>query len=202
MEMKNLSIVVVFLCLATLGFAQTTGPSGGTIPLPTIPQTSIDKSVVTPSPEALIYDGSVEAAEYRLGPGDVLQLRSWASNEASTVMISADNTLVIPRIGDFNIKGKTLAQVRELINAQTSRLFRKAGRDTAEHVFSLTLAQPRRIAVSVLGEVVTPGIYAFTGATRADIAVKVAIRQIRGRRSLPMRHAKKSWKRKSASRTA
>lgn len=174
MEMKNLSIVVL-LCIATLGVAQVTGPSGGSIQLPTIPQASLDKTVVTPSPEALIYDASVEATEYKLGPGDILQFRSWTSNDAISILISADNTLVVPRVGEFNIKGKTLAQAREIVHAQTARLFKKiTGRDSAQNIFSLTLAQPRRIAVSVLGEVVTPGIYAFTGATRADIAVKVA----------------------------
>jgi protein involved in polysaccharide export with SLBB domain len=173
--MRILSLLVV-LSFTTVAFGQATQPSPSSLPMPTIPQTSLDRTIVTPSPDAMIYDGSVEATEYRLGPGDVLQFRSWTSNDAMSVLISADNTLVIPRVGEFNIKGKTLAQAREEIHVQTGRLFRKAtGKvDSAQNVFSLTLAQPRRIAVSVLGEVETPGIYTFTGATRADIAVKIA----------------------------
>lgn len=173
--MKRLSIIVLLL-FSALAHAQVTQPSSSTIPAPIIPQTSLTMNAITPSPDALIYDGSVEAAEYHLGPGDVLQFRSWTSNDASTVLISADNTLVLPRIGEFNIKGKTLAQARDEIRGETAKLFRRAtGKaDSAPNIFSLTLAQPRRIAISVLGEVQTPGVYTFTGATRADIAVKIA----------------------------
>jgi protein involved in polysaccharide export with SLBB domain len=174
--MRILSLIVLF-CVASLAFGQSTQPSSSTsIPMPSILQSSMDRNVITPSPEAMVYDGAVNAEEYRLGPGDILQFRSWTSNDATLVLISADNTLVIPRVGEFNIKGKTLAEAREEIHSQTSRLFRKVtGKvDSAQNVFSLTLTQPRRIAVSVLGEVVAPGIYAFTGATRADIAVKIA----------------------------
>src|SRR5690242_3687711 len=173
--MRILSFIVL-LSFTTVAFGQATQPSSSSMPMPTIAPTSLDRTIVTPSSDAMVYDGSVEAAEYRLGPGDILQFRSWTSNDAMTLLISADNTLVVPRVGEFNIKGKTLAQAREEIHAQTGRLFRKASGkiDSAQNVFSLTLAQPRRIAVSVLGEVETPGIYTFTGATRADIAVKIA----------------------------
>jgi protein involved in polysaccharide export with SLBB domain len=176
MEMRILTLVVL-LGGWSIAVGQVTQPGGtSSIPMPTIPQTSLDRTTITPSPEAMIYDGSVDAKEYHLGPGDVLQFRSWTSNDATMVLVSADNTLVIPRVGEFNIKGKTLAEAREEVHAQTSRLFRRlTGKvDSAQNIFSLTLAQPRRIAVSVLGEVVTPGIYTFTGATRADIAVKIA----------------------------
>lgn len=173
--MKTLSLIVL-LCISSVAFGQFTQPGTTSIPLPTLGQPSLDRTVVTPSPDAMIFDGAVEASEYRLGPGDVLQFRSWTSNDAMTVMVSADNTLVIPRVGEFNVKGKTLEKAREDIYVQTARLFRKstAKVDSMQNVFSLTLAQPRRIAVSVLGEVETPGIYTFTGATRADIAVKIA----------------------------
>jgi len=30
------------------------------MPLPTISQTSLDRTIVTPSPDAMVYDGSVE----------------------------------------------------------------------------------------------------------------------------------------------
>lgn len=173
--MKRLSVFILLIG-ATLGRAQFTQPGSTSLGVPSFPQTSLDRNVITPSPDAMIYDGSVDPAEYRLGPGDVLQFRSWTSNDATTVLVSVDNTLVLPRIGEFNIKGKTLAQACDEIRSYTGRLFRKStGKsDSAQNVFSLTIAQPRRIAVSVLGEVETPGVYTFTGATRADIAVKIA----------------------------
>lgn len=156
--------------------AQLTSPGSGTssMPVPMLTQPSLDKSVVTPSPDALIFDGYVDPAEYRLGPGDILSYRSWNSNETASLMVSVDMFLVIPRIGEFFVKGKTFDEVKKEIHEHYAKQFRNSVSDPKRSGFSLTLTQPRRIAVTVLGEVTTPGVYTFTSATRADIAVKIA----------------------------
>ena len=80
--------------------------------VPTLSGSVPDKASAQISPEAMIFDGAVDPHEYRMGPGDVLQYRSWTSNDAQQLMVSADQLLVIPRIGEFSVKGKTLEQIK------------------------------------------------------------------------------------------
>jgi protein involved in polysaccharide export with SLBB domain len=156
--------------------AQLTQPtSNSSFPAPILGQPSLDKNIITPSPDALIFDGAIDPKEYHLGPGDILQYRSFYNNDSYSIMVSADQMVVIPRIGEFSVKNKSFADVKEEIKSYSAKQFKKAhSGDSVRGDFSLTLSQPRRIVVSVLGEVETPGVYTLTGGTRADLAVKIA----------------------------
>ncbi len=174
--MKQLSLICcIFFLTATAAFAQLTSPGGSatTQPVPSITGSLPDRSAPTLSQDAMIFDGAVDPNEYRLGPGDILQYRSWTNNDAQLLMVSADVMLMVPRIGPFSAKGKTLAQIQQEVGEAVEKGFqRKAGSD--KPFFSLTLTQPRRIMVNILGQVELPGAYAFTGGTRAAFAVAVA----------------------------
>jgi protein involved in polysaccharide export with SLBB domain len=174
--MKN--VVIVFIVALVLlarsnASAQLTQPSGGTtsLPTPVLQQSGFERNLITPSPDAMIFDGVIDPAEYMLGPGDILQYRSWTNNEGLYLLVSADRQLVIPRIGEFSVVGKTFDQVKQEVFAAARKSFRSSG---SASEFSLTLAQPRRIAITVLGEVEQPGVYTFTSGTRADVAVQIA----------------------------
>ncbi len=167
-------LAVVALLIAIPAMAQLTGgPVTATQPIaPTINASLPDKTTPTLSPDALIFDGAINPAEYRLGPGDVLQYRSWTSNDAQQLMVSADEVLGIPRVGPFSTKGKTLQQVQQEITAKIQGNFKQSSSDRA--LFSLTVMQPRRIMVNILGQVETPGVYTLTGGTRTALAVSIA----------------------------
>ena len=174
-------IVSVLLCIYSAANAQLTAPaptSSSTMSVPTLTGSAPDRTSAPISPEAMIFDGAVDPHEYRMGPGDVLQYRSWTSNDAQQLMVSADELLVIPRIGEFNVKGKTLEQIKDEVRAHVITLFKKTKGvvDSSQNLFTLSLTQPRRIFVSVLGEVTTPGVYTYTGGTRAFVAINVADR--------------------------
>ena len=178
---KYLFSALVIVCLFTKVHAQLTAPSSSaTMTVPTLSGSVPDKASAQISPEAMIFDGAVNPHEYRMGPGDVLQYRSWTSNDAQQLMISADQLLVIPRIGEFTVKGKTLEQVKDEVRTHVITLFKKskAAVDSSQNLFTLSLTQPRRIFVSVLGEVTKPGMYTYTGGTRAVVAINVADRPI------------------------
>jgi protein involved in polysaccharide export with SLBB domain len=172
--MKRVFIILLLLCAASASWAQLTSPGGGTSSAqpPAIMPSLSEKAAPSISPDALIFDGAVNATEYRLGPGDILQYRSWTSNDVQQLMISTDEVLTIPRIGAFMTKGKTLAQLRVEVEQVVDKNFSQKAAEKG--LFALTLTQPRRIMVTVLGEVETPGVYACTGATRAAIAVAIA----------------------------
>lgn len=173
--------VAAVTCFFTNAKAQLTAPaSSGSMTVPNLSASVPDKASAQISSEAMIFDGAVNPHEYRMGPGDILQYRSWTSNDGQQLMVSTDELLIIPRIGEFSVKGKTLEQVKEEIREHVVTLFKrtKGVSDSSQNLFSLALTQPRRIFVSVLGEVTKPGVYTYTGGTRAVVAISVADRPL------------------------
>lgn len=176
-----LLLILTAICLSSNANAQLTAPSGSSsMGVPSTITNVPDKASAQLSPDAMIFDGAVDPHEYRLGPGDVLQYRSWTSNDVQQLMVSADQLLIIPRIGEFSIKGKTLEQLKSEVGNHVVTLFKrsKGVSDSAHNLFSLSLTQPRRIFVSVLGEVTKPGVYTYTGGTRAAVAINIADRPL------------------------
>jgi len=173
-----LLVVFSFFCASAKAQITAPTPSSTTLAVPTLSSSVPDKASAQISPEAMIFDGAINPHEYRMGPGDILQYRSWTSNDASQLMVSADQLLVIPRIGAFSVKGKTLEQVNDEVRAHVVTLFKKSKTpvDSIQNLFVLSLTQPRRIFVTVSGEVTTPGVYTYTGGTRATVAINVANR--------------------------
>jgi protein involved in polysaccharide export with SLBB domain len=91
-------------------------------------------------------------------------------------MVSPEQIVLIPRIGEFSTKGKTLEELKAEVKNKATQVF-KSSRDLAsvsDNPVSLTLMQPRKILVKVRGEVTTPSVYSLTAATRADVAVDLA----------------------------
>ncbi len=156
--------------------AQLTAPTtGGAMSTPSLSSSSVvEKASTQISPEAMIFDGPIDPKEYRLGPGDILQFSSWTNNETRLLMVSSDELLVVPRVGEFSVKGKTLQQIKDEVRQHASTFFKKSKGDSLQNLFSLSLTQPKRIYVSVSGEVANPGVYIQTGGTRAIVAIDVA----------------------------
>jgi protein involved in polysaccharide export with SLBB domain len=175
-------LIFSFLLAAGTVVAQVTAPQSGSTPMsvPSMTTSVPDKASAQISPDAMIFDGAINPHEYHMGPGDILQYRSWTSNDVQQLMVSTDELLVIPRIGEFSTKGKTFEQVKDEVRAHVSMLFKrsKTVTDSSQNLFSMSLTQPRRIFVTVSGEVTTPGVYVYTGGTRAVVAVNVANRPV------------------------
>jgi protein involved in polysaccharide export with SLBB domain len=172
---RSFLLLGALIVLSAGAHAQLTAPSSSSsmTAVPTLTTTLPDKSAPSISPDAIIFDGFVSPNEYRLGPGDVLQYRSWTSNEAQQLMVSVDGVLSVPRYGPFSAVGKTLAQIQQEVLTRVSKEFKNA-QTGGNGLFSLTISQPRRIMVTVQGQVETPGIYVYTGATRAALAIAIA----------------------------
>jgi protein involved in polysaccharide export with SLBB domain len=167
-----LSVLIVSATVVTsTSFAQLTQPGGQ---LPTLP-TSIggERSLPSFDAAAMITDGPVDPAEYKLGPGDMLQLRVWTSPDPSIMQVSIDQKLLVPRLGEFDARNKTLAQIAKEIEAEAALSFTKRPSST-KNITSVSLVQPRKLLVTVKGEVESPGVYSLTSATRAALAVELA----------------------------
>lgn len=174
MPVRILSFVALLVCLSFVRSAEAQFTQPSTTALPTLPSTSpLDRAMPTIDPSSLITDGPIDPAEYRLGPGDMLQLRIWTSSEPTAIMVSMDQKLLIPRMGEFDAKNKTLADLSREIEEQAIQSFakRQAG---SKNLTSLSLVQPRRVLATVRGEVESPGVYPLTSATRVLLAVEMA----------------------------
>jgi protein involved in polysaccharide export with SLBB domain len=166
----SLCVIVLIALGAGAARAQLTGPGAST---PTLPIGTPDQSLPSFDASAMITDGPVDPAEYRLGPGDMLQLRVWTATEPSIMQVSIDQKLLVPRLGEFDVRNKTLAQIAKEIEEEASHSYtRRAG--STKNITSLSLMQPRRLLVTVKGEVESPGVYSLTSATRAALAIELA----------------------------
>jgi len=170
---RLLYIVSFALVLTSVrpSYAQLTQP--GTSPVPTLPTTPLERGMPTFDATAMITDGPVDPAEYRLGPGDMLQLRVWTSPDPSILQVSVDQKILVPRLGEFDARNKTLAQISREIEAEAALSYTKRANST-KNITSLSLMQPRKLLVTVKGEVESPGVYSLTSATRAALAVELA----------------------------
>jgi protein involved in polysaccharide export with SLBB domain len=123
----------------------------------------------------MTFESGIDPHEYHLGPGDVFQCRFWASGESFYPVVSSDYILLIPFLGAFDTHGKTFEQLRDTIMRNANESFgAKAG--AGKPPITLTLYEPRKVFVKVKGNVTSPGTYAMSAATRADIAIDLANR--------------------------
>jgi protein involved in polysaccharide export with SLBB domain len=165
-------ISVAIACFGNGAHAQLTSPLS---PQSSIPQLSAQKTSTPPtSAEGAIFESSIDPTEYHLGPGDVFECRFWTSGETFYPSVSLDNMLLIPNLGSFDIRGKTLAQVREEVLQEATASFASKHPDLDHPPIALALYQPRKIYVTVQGDVSTPGEYALSAADRADVPVDIA----------------------------
>lgn len=169
MRYINHTIAVLLLLSCSELAAQVTGPAS----LPTLPTSdALQRSLDQMDPEAIITDGAIDPKEYRLGPGDLLQLRVWTTPEPYIMMVTMDQKVVVPRIGEFDARKKTLAQLHEELQTRVTEVFTR--QSSKDQQISLSLVQPRRTLVTVKGQVETPGVIPLTSATRAVLAIELA----------------------------
>lgn len=94
--------------------------------------------------------GVVDDEHYMVGPGDILFISiSGIQETASKLQIDYEGNLYIPRVGGIDLKNKTLAESKILIEDKLNRYYKDVD------IF-ISLAEFRRIKVSLIGDVVSP----------------------------------------------
>jgi polysaccharide export outer membrane protein len=90
---------------------------------------------------------------YRLGPGDSFFVNVQRFPEANFQgTLDLQGNVIVPLVGIMSLQGLTLEQARASIQTQLSRFY-------VDPVVGLTLVVQRPVQVTVLGEVVRPGLY-------------------------------------------
>jgi protein involved in polysaccharide export with SLBB domain len=105
-------------------------------------------------------EGAIDPDEYMIGPGDIIFISISGLQENSfTIPVDHEANLYIPKIGGLALRNRTLAEAREMIIKQINRFYKEVD------VF-ITLAEFKKIKVSLIGDVVKAGNFVMPGNSR------------------------------------
>ena len=96
--------------------------------------------------------------EYRLGPGDLVNIKVWRRPELSqeNIIVSPDGLIVVPRIGSINVLNCTQEEVKKLVTEKLTPLY-------IEPEVTVWLREFHNNKAFVLGRVGKPGVINFPG---------------------------------------
>ena len=151
--MKAPLVVLLSMCASASMAAQS---SDAQAPQPAAPATvATQKPVVqTPAPE-----GIAPPLDYTIGVEDVLDVIVWREKDLSAqVMVRPDGMVSLPLLNDVQAGGLSVAQFRERVSAAVAKFV-----ESPSVTVIVTTINSRK--VSVMGEVVKPGIYPLLAPT-------------------------------------
>lgn len=99
------------------------------------------------------------APDYRLGPGDELQIKGWGSVDIDVrAVVDRNGQISIPRVGTVNLAGVSSSQATDVVRNAVGRYYR-------DFQLSVTLGQLRGMTVYVVGQARSPGAYTLSGSS-------------------------------------
>lgn len=97
-------------------------------------------------------DGDIHP-EYRVGPGDVVEISVWKEPEvSSTVVIRPDGKISLPLINDVIVNGKTPTEIQALLTEKLGPLINSPN-------VTVTVKEIKSKKAYVLGQVVRGGVF-------------------------------------------
>ena len=90
---------------------------------------------------------------YTIGPGDVLEISVWQDERLNRkVVVPPDGVISYPLIGDINVKGLTVADLRKIITERLKDYIPDA-------IVTVMLVEINNLKAYVIGKVNSPGEY-------------------------------------------
>jgi polysaccharide biosynthesis/export protein len=112
--------------------------------------------------------GVVPAADYVIGPEDVLSVVFWRDKDMSAeVSVRPDGKISLPLLNDVQASGLTPQQLRDTITEAAKRYIEDPS-------VSVVIRQINSRKVYVTGEVIKPGPYLLTGPTTVLQMIAIA----------------------------
>jgi polysaccharide export outer membrane protein len=100
------------------------------------------------------------AVSYHVGPGDVIEVSVWRDENLSReLVITPDNILSYPLIGDVNVANMSVADIRAVVAKRLTEYVPNAS-------VAVIVKQINSLKAYVIGQVKAPGAYAITMDTR------------------------------------
>ncbi|MBI2160077.1 MAG: SLBB domain-containing protein [Candidatus Rokubacteria bacterium] len=152
---KTLSVTLVVSLLApNLGLAQPAAPGP-----PAAPPLA-GRTVTQPAP-APLTGRTIPGPDYRLGPGDLLDVQIAGRLEVirSQVVVDLEGAVSVPPIGSIPLAGLTLLQAHRRVVERARAVFRFVD-------VTVAVIAPRAFEVTVSGEVERPGTLIVTATRR------------------------------------
>ncbi len=170
--MKKLILLIAFLFTSSLCFGQSKGASSFDMEnifkgnaLKQLNNSQLSKASAMP------VGNIVDDNYYLVGPGDVLIIQNLtALSQKNPIVISPENSVIVPRIGMLDLTGKTLADAKNMIIEAIKNSNPKA------KVY-ISLYHPRNVVIEVSGNVEIPGTYTFPASFRISTVIKFANQQ-------------------------
>ncbi|HEX5373120.1 MAG TPA: SLBB domain-containing protein [Aquabacterium sp.] len=97
--------------------------------------------------------------DYRLGPGDEVQIKGWGSVDIDVrAEVDRNGLIHIPRVGSVALAGVRSSQAEATVRAAVGRYYK-------DFQLSVTQGQLRGITIYVVGQARQPGAYNLSGAS-------------------------------------
>lgn len=158
---KSIALTLIVCLLAPTASAAQPAPGA---PPPGVPQSpAAGQTPRTPGAFAPLAPGrgdlylgqqarSIAGPDYRLGPGDVLDVQIVGRMDVNRVQIVVDpeGAIALPPLGTIKVAGLTLLDANRAITARARAVFRYAD-------VSIAVTSPRSFEIVVSGEVERPG---------------------------------------------
>ncbi|MBS1536354.1 MAG: SLBB domain-containing protein [Bacteroidetes bacterium] len=178
-KIKEVTAIVILIGIINVCFAfsqQTGGSTGAGV-------SDIEKMMqasATPTnpdvlkTETMAVDNVISPQLYHIGPGDVLAVQILSGATAEYLLsVTPENSILLPRIGEVSLVGKTLAQAKDTI---ISIILKRNSNATV----SVTLRKPRLCYVTIKGNVLSPGLFTLPATMKVSTAIKLANQQSSG----------------------
>ena len=121
---------------------------------------NLSDSVYNFNPSVTATEGSVDPAEYFVGPGDKIFISIGGMEEtALNVTINQEGYLYIPKVGGIDLRNTSLKSAKEKINSAINKYYKNVD------IF-ISLNDFRKIKVNLLGDVKKPSSYVLSGNAR------------------------------------
>jgi polysaccharide export outer membrane protein len=159
-----LSLVAAMACLAVEATAQSRPPAQAGRPAAPAAAAQAPASATFASP----YDRDTLAEEYRIAPGDVLQIFVWREPDLSReVRVRTDGLVTVPLLGDVSAVAKTP-------QALSAELAQQLGRFVTTPSVTITVTYSSSQRFFVVGLVTKPGEFPLLGRTTLLQALALA----------------------------
>ncbi|MDH4222576.1 MAG: SLBB domain-containing protein [candidate division Zixibacteria bacterium] len=110
----------------------------------------------------------VDSKEYIVGSGDVLFIVLWDEFQTNySLKVTPEGTILIPRVGNLFVAGKTLEEVKSQIEIEVFKKYKNIQ-------ITITLLNLRKFKVSVTGAIKNPGVYSAYANERVSEVIEKA----------------------------
>jgi protein involved in polysaccharide export with SLBB domain len=164
---KSILNLILLLCIGYTAESQVMGSSSDFDMTKLMQQNAPSGSELLRT-ELLPSDNIVDPITYRVGPGDVLSIQILSGNATEQyISITPENSVLIPRIGEVSLLGKTLSQAKDtIITVMKNR--------NPQATITVMLRKSRTLYISIKGNIRFPGTYTVPASMRVSTIIRLA----------------------------